>query len=156
MFQTLRSFVVHRAYRPPGARGQATPSHFKREDEGGSDKDIVSDGLTEYFDSKDISDNFFGFPLEIWVDEGNVPSEVNQGFEFQTGNAIDILQRILENLRPALGTDSRLLVVELVQNDGESSSDSWHGGTCIKARLAVSGMHACMHAGQGMAGQGGS
>lgn len=24
------------AYRPPGARGQATPSHFKREDEGGS------------------------------------------------------------------------------------------------------------------------
>ncbi|TGO84943.1 hypothetical protein BPOR_0448g00010 [Botrytis porri] len=33
------------AYRPPGARGQATPSHFKREDEGGS-AHFVSNGTS--------------------------------------------------------------------------------------------------------------
>lgn len=34
------------AYRPPGARGQVTPLHFKREDEGGAAH--VSDGISSY------------------------------------------------------------------------------------------------------------
>src|SRR2546423_11917355 len=32
------------AYRPPGARGQVTPLHFKREDEGGA-AHVVSNGI---------------------------------------------------------------------------------------------------------------
>jgi hypothetical protein len=35
-------------------------------------EDVVGDGLAEDFDSKDISDYFFGFALEIGVDEGNM------------------------------------------------------------------------------------
>ena len=34
------------AYRPPGARGQATPLHFKREDEGGAAH--ISDGISSF------------------------------------------------------------------------------------------------------------
>lgn len=44
------------AYRPPGARGQTTPLHFKREDEGGMAH--VSDGVT----SSSSGVNGFGKP----------------------------------------------------------------------------------------------
>src|SRR3954462_12250381 len=41
------------AYRPPGARGTATPVHFKREDEGGA-AHIVSNGTSN------VGQNGFG------------------------------------------------------------------------------------------------
>src|SRR2546429_10011435 len=43
------------AYRPPGARGQSTPLHFKREDEGGA-AHLVSNGTPT------VGPNGFGRP----------------------------------------------------------------------------------------------
>ena len=33
---------------------------------------VVGDGLAEDFDAQDVGDYFFGFALEVWVDEGDV------------------------------------------------------------------------------------
>ena len=38
----------------------------------GTYEDVVGDGLTEDFDAEDVGDYFFGFALEIGVDEGDV------------------------------------------------------------------------------------
>jgi hypothetical protein len=38
----------------------------------GTNKDIIGDGLTENFDTKDIGDYFFGFAFEIGVDKCDV------------------------------------------------------------------------------------
>lgn len=59
------------AYRPPGARGLATPLHFKREDEGGA-AHIVSNG------TQNVSANGFGRARRAVpgaeLAEGNVPT----------------------------------------------------------------------------------
>ena len=38
----------------------------------GTDKDVIGDGLTENFDTKNIGDYFFGFAFEIGVDKCDV------------------------------------------------------------------------------------
>jgi hypothetical protein len=38
----------------------------------GTYKRVIGDGLSEYFHTKHIGDYFFGFALQIWVDECNM------------------------------------------------------------------------------------
>ena len=38
----------------------------------GADKNLVSDGLTKYFDLENVSDNFFGFAVQVGMDEGYI------------------------------------------------------------------------------------
>lgn len=38
----------------------------------GADQDVVGDGLAEDVDAEDVGDYFFGFALDVRVDEGDV------------------------------------------------------------------------------------
>jgi len=42
-----------------------------------TDEDIVGNGLAEDFDAEDVGDYFFGFALEVRMDEGDVVVRYN-------------------------------------------------------------------------------
>ena len=37
-----------------------------------SNEDVISDSLSEDLDLEDICDDFFGFTVNVWMDEGDI------------------------------------------------------------------------------------